>query len=110
MVEGVDENTIIMDIFEKLNPDKVNKDNKSSNNSSDDRKNIKYEIKQNIGCISKTDKGWIKELNIVSWNNNKPKYDLREWDSTHEKMSKGITFSADELKKLKDILNSLDIQ
>ena len=70
---------------------------------------IKFEIKENIGVISESTKGWSKELNLVSWNDKEPKYDLREWDPAHEKMGKGITLSVEELKKLKDILNELEI-
>lgn len=70
---------------------------------------IKFEIKENIGVISESTKGWSKELNLVSWNDKEPKYDLREWDPAHEKMGKGITLSVEELKKLKDILNGLEI-
>jgi hypothetical protein len=40
---------------------------------------IKSEIKQNIGILSESAKGWSKELNLVSWNDKEPKYDLREW-------------------------------
>lgn len=70
---------------------------------------IKFEIKENIGMLSESAKGWAKELNLVSWNDKEPKYDLREWDPAHEKMGKGITLSVEELKKLKDILNGLEI-
>jgi len=70
---------------------------------------IKFEIKENIGVLSESAKGWSKELNLVSWNDKEPKYDLREWDPAHEKMGKGITLSVEELKKLKDILNGLEI-
>ncbi len=40
---------------------------------------IKYEIKENIGVLSQSPKGWTKELNLVSWNNKEPKFDLRDW-------------------------------
>ena len=68
---------------------------------------IKYEIKENIGVLSESAKGWAKELNLVSWNDKEPKYDLREWDPAHEKMGKGITLSKEELIKLRDILNGM---
>jgi hypothetical protein len=29
---------------------------------------IKFEIKENIGLLSQSPKGWNKELNIISWN------------------------------------------
>ena len=70
---------------------------------------IKFEIKQNIGILSESSKGWSKELNLVSWNDKEPKYDLREWDPAHEKMGKGLSLTADELKKLKDLLNGLNL-
>lgn len=70
---------------------------------------IKFEIKEKIGSISESQKGWTKELNLVSWNGKNPKFDLRDWDSEHKKMGKGITLTAEELKSLKDLLNGLDI-
>lgn len=66
---------------------------------------FKFEIKKNIGIISSTNKGWTKELNLVSWNDREPKYDIREWDPTHEKMGKGVTLSKDEIISLKKILD-----
>lgn len=70
---------------------------------------IKFEIKQNLGVLSESAKGWSKELNLVSWNDKEPKYDLREWDPAHEKMGKGITLTAAELKKLKEILVGMEL-
>ncbi|MHB8066095.1 MAG: YdbC family protein, partial [Ruminiclostridium sp.] len=52
---------------------------------------------------------WIKELNLVSWNDRDPKYDLRDWSPEHDKMGKGITLTQDELVALKDLLNKIDI-
>ncbi|GMQ56263.1 hypothetical protein AN1V17_06560 [Vallitalea sediminicola] len=71
--------------------------------------NIKYEIQETIGSLSENNKGWAKELNLISWNDREPKYDLRDWDPEHEKMGKGVTLSKDELKKLKELLNELDL-
>ena len=70
---------------------------------------IKYEIEKEIGSISKSAKGWSKELNLISWNGKESKYDLRDWAPDHEKMGKGIALSLDELKSLKKRLNELDI-
>ena len=71
--------------------------------------NIKYEIKETVGILSENNKGWAKELNLISWNDREPKYDLRDWGPEHEKMGKGVTLSKDELKKLKELLNELDL-
>ena len=58
---------------------------------------IKYEILQNIGVLSKSASGWAKELNLISWNDREPKYDLRDWSADHQKMGKGVTLSKEEL-------------
>lgn len=71
--------------------------------------NLKYEIKETVGIISEGAKGWKKELNLISWNDREPKYDLRDWDQNHEKMGKGITLSTEELVQLKKILNEIDL-
>lgn len=70
---------------------------------------IKYEIKETLGVLSESTKGWSKELNLISWNDKPGKYDLREWAPEHEKMGKGVTLSVEELKALKEILNKMDI-
>lgn len=69
--------------------------------------NLQFEIKQTIACLSEEKGGWTKELNVVSWNGNEPKYDIRSWSADHTKMGKGITFSKEELVSLKEILNEL---
>ena len=65
---------------------------------------INFEIKETIGVISVSPKGWQKELNLVSWNDAEPKYDIREWSPEHDKMGKGVTLSRDEFEKLKEII------
>lgn len=70
---------------------------------------IKYEIKEQINILSESNKGWKKELNIISWNGKEPKYDLRDWAPEHEKMGKGITLTKDEMRALKEALNNIDI-
>ena len=66
---------------------------------------INYEIKEHIGIISESKNGWTKELNLVSWNDNEPKYDIRDWDPKHEKMSRGITLTEEEAYELSIILS-----
>ena len=70
---------------------------------------IKYEITKHIGVLSESSKGWKKELNLVSWNDREAKYDIREWAPEREKMGKGVTLSAEEMKKLKSLLDELPI-
>jgi hypothetical protein len=70
---------------------------------------IKYEIVQKIGVISRAGSGWTKELNLISWNDREPKYDLRDWSADGSKMGKGVTLSKEELAALKELLNSMEI-
>lgn len=70
---------------------------------------IKYEIKESFGVLSKTTGGWQKQLNLISWNDKEPKFDIRDWSPEYEKMGKGVTLTKEELKNLKEILNELDI-
>ena len=66
---------------------------------------IKFEIVKHIGVLSEGNNGWKKELNLVSWNDRAPKYDIRDWDENHEKMGKGITLSEDEIQNLVNLMN-----
>jgi hypothetical protein len=68
---------------------------------------ITFEIKKHLGIIGEDYRGWTKEVNLISWNNRKPKLDIRDWDPEHAKMGKGITLNVDELLKLKDLLAEL---
>jgi hypothetical protein len=70
---------------------------------------IKYEIIKKIGILSRSASGWAKELNLVSWNERDPKYDIREWSPDGEKMGKGVTLSKEELLSLKELLNSIEL-
>lgn len=67
---------------------------------------FKFEITKEIGVLSESTKGWRKELNLISWNDATPKYDLRDWAPDHEKMGKGITISEEEIQKLKELLDA----
>jgi hypothetical protein len=70
---------------------------------------IKFEIIKKIGVLSKSGSGWEKQLNLVSWNDRDPKYDIREWAPDGVKMGKGVTLSKEELKALKELLNTVDV-
>lgn len=67
---------------------------------------IKYEIVEEIKVLSENSNGWTKELNLVSWNGSKPKYDIREWAPEKERMAKGITLSDEEMKVLVEAMNN----
>ena len=70
---------------------------------------IKYEIIKQIGVLSTSASGWTKELNLVSWNDRQPKYDLRDWSADRRRRGKGVTLSVEELTALKELLNGLEM-
>lgn len=61
---------------------------------------IEFKIVERIAELGQAGKGWSLEINLVSWNGREPKYDIRSWDPTHERMGKGITLTPDEAAKL----------
>ncbi len=70
---------------------------------------IKYEIVKKIGELSKSNSGWTKELNLISWNDREAKYDIRDWSPDGQKMGKGATLSREELLALKELLNGIQL-
>lgn len=68
---------------------------------------VKFEIKEELGILSESSKGWTKEINLISWNGAAPKYDIRDWSPNHEKMGKGITLTAEEGATLQKILDKI---
>ena len=70
---------------------------------------FKYEITERIAVLSQAPNGWERQLNMISWNDHEPKYDIRDWSPDGSKMSKGISLSHDEMAVLKDILNELEL-
>lgn len=70
---------------------------------------IEYEIKNKIAELSVADNGWSVQLNLISWNGNPAKYDIRAWNEDMTKMGKGITLTKDEVQALKDTLNKMEV-
>ncbi len=71
---------------------------------------IKFDVVKEFGVISENPKnGWSRELNLVSWNDREPKYELRDWSADKSKMNKGFSMTAEEVKTLRDILNKIDL-
>jgi hypothetical protein len=68
---------------------------------------VSFEIVERIGILSNKQKGWTKELNLVSWGGREPKYDIRDWSPEHDRMGKGVTMTEDELVALLDLVGQL---
>ena len=69
-------------------------------------KEIQYEIVKEIAVFSKSDSGYTKEINLISWNGNEPKYDIRSFSPAREKCGKGITLTEQEVKMLLEALQT----
>ena len=69
---------------------------------------FKYEIVKELGVISEAARGWTKELNLVSWNDKPPKYDIRDWAPDHERMGKGVSLTEEEMEALIELFNARD--
>ncbi len=67
---------------------------------------FKYEITKELGVISEGSRGMRIELNMVSWNDRAPKYDIRSWAPDHERMGKGISLTEEEMEQLVELWNS----
>ena len=65
---------------------------------------ITFEIVEHIGDISLASSGWKRELNMVSWNGNDARYDLRSWSPDHGKCSRGVSFCAEEMQIIAKLL------
>lgn len=65
---------------------------------------IKFEIVKSLGVLSENQKGWTKEINLVSWNDYPAKYDIREWSPDHSRMGKGVTLTEEEYENLKRVI------
>ena len=69
-----------------------------------DDRDVTFEILEEIGIISTLDTGWTKEINLVRWNGGVAKYDIRDWDPQHMRMSKGITLKEEEMRRILDLM------
>lgn len=66
---------------------------------------FKYEITNYLGMVSEG-KSMNIELNMVSWNDREPKYDIRSWNEDHSRMGKGISLTEEEMEKLVELWNT----
>ncbi len=73
-----------------------------------EKKEFKFKVVKTLGTLSSGRSGWNKEVNVVSWNEAKPKIDIRDWNEDHTRMGKGATLTAEEASILMEILNEID--
>ena len=66
-----------------------------------------FEIVKEYGVLSENKTGWRLELNTVNWNKRGEKF--RSWSSDHQKMGKGVTLTKDEMVKLKELIEKIEL-
>lgn len=70
---------------------------------------IKCEIVQHLCVLEERNAGWNLEFNVVKWNDEDPKYDIRPWNEDHSKCGKGITLTEENLKALVEYCNQAQL-
>lgn len=72
-----------------------------------------YKVEKDLGILSEN-KEYTKRVTLTGWNNKPSKIDIRDWfrfdDDEERKAAKGITLTKYEAKKLRDILNEMDLE
>ena len=71
---------------------------------------IVKEVKQVFGFLGEDQDYSKKQLTLTSWGVYSPKFDIRTWSEDYEKAGKGMTFTAQELIALKELLNQLPLE
>ena len=69
--------------------------------------NITFEIINTLAVLYKSEKGYTKEVNIISWNGAEPKLDIRAWKPDHNRCMKGLTLTEQEGRELMKALVNL---
>lgn len=72
---------------------------------------FEFKIVKHFATLSEK-KTMAKEFNLVSFNGEEPKYDIRVWQNPQSEeaiMLKGITLTKDEVIKLKETLNNIEL-
>ena len=78
-----------------------------ANNQNERQRNneVTFELKEHIEVLEERKDGWTKEVNIVAWNGGQAKIDIRDWDPSHERMTRGITLLEETAEKLAEALS-----
>ena len=66
-------------------------------------KEFEYAIVEHIAVLSEKNDRAL-EVNVVSWNHNIPKIDIRRWSTDHSFMGKGVALDDGEAKALYEAL------
>lgn len=70
---------------------------------------ISVEIVRNIAILKEQPSGWTLECNLVRWNGDEPKIDIRTWSPDHSKCGKGVALTVEEMQTTIQALHDLQI-
>jgi len=73
----------------------------------DKKYRVNWEVIEEFMILHRSQGGWTKEFNLISWNGEKPKYDVRWWNRDKTRIGKGFTFTRAELEILNDSLATI---
>lgn len=71
---------------------------------------LEFTVIEKLGVLD-SDSTNPKELRVVAWKNNTPKYDIRQWKQNEdgtERPLKGLTLDSEELYSLYEILHGMN--
>ena len=66
----------------------------SNNTMNTKNQNVRFTVVKKLGVIKEYPDKWCKAANIIKWNDDEPKIDIRDWkfDGEGNTMTRGITF------------------
>ena len=108
----VDEMKILIDAIKVQNkfPDGIEFE-KEADKEPDPEAPFTFEIVEHIAPLGKSkEDGFTKECNRVSFRGLPPKYDVREWNSFHTRMTKGITLTDEQMCQIYNALKDIDLE
>ena len=71
------------------------------------KEEIKLEVIKHLGTLRENNKGFTTEVNILRWNDDAPKMDVRQWTpDTHHPLKVGFSLTESQALKLYEILRN----
>lgn len=67
-----------------------------------------YQLIRNIARVESEGSGSVLEVNLISWDDQPPVYDVRRWNSDHTKASVGVKVTVNELEAIIEAISDID--
>lgn len=64
----------------------------------------KLTMYKHIGRLCELNNRYVKEFNLVSWNNREPVYDIRTWNINHTEWKEGVIITHNKMFKFQRLL------